>query len=135
MVSNGSQCPVRIRLMAHDQTGQLLTSRTALLDKVLPVILSELHPLARSLAVVQIPRQGANITLSIPSQIVVRTDESAICDLLLSPPQAGVAPVTLYNPGNEPRQVQISGANPQSIYLKPNQAETVIAAPGQVPTS
>ena len=130
LVSNGSPWPVRIRLMVYDKTGQLLTSRTAVLDKVLPVILSELHPQARSLAVVQEPGQGANITLSIPSQIGVRADESAVRDLRLPSPQASSAPITLYNPGSEPSQVQISGANLQSIYLKPNQAETVIAAPG-----
>ena len=130
LVSNGSPWPVRIRLMAYDQAGQLLTSRTALVDKVLAVALRELHPQARSLAVVQEPGQGANITLSIPSQSGVRANDSAVSDLLLLPSQTGAAPITLYNPGSEPSQVQISGANQLNIYLKPNQVETVVATPG-----
>lgn len=130
MVSNGSAWPVRIRLMTYDQSGQLLTSRAALVDKTLAVALSDLHPLARSMAVAQEPGQAAEVSLTLPARVGLRADESAVRHLLLPPAQASAAPVTVYNPGSEPAQVQIAGANQQSIYLKPNQVETLTAAPG-----
>jgi murein DD-endopeptidase MepM/ murein hydrolase activator NlpD len=130
ILNNQSPWPVRIRLMVYGKSGQLLTSRTALLDKLMPVILSDLHPQARSLAVVQEPGQAAEVTLSIPAHSGVRADESAVRELVLPPAQAAAAPITIYNPSSEPSQVQISGSNQQSIYLKPNQVETVSAEPG-----
>ena len=129
-VSNASAWPVRIRLISYDQSGQMLTSRAVLVDKTFTVALSEMHPLARSLAVTQEPGQAAEVTLTAPATAGVRAEDSAVRSLVLQPAQAIAAPVTIYNPGSEPTQVQIVGANQQSIYLKPNQVETVTIAPG-----